>query len=204
MKLNYLAYCIALCFIWSCESETMNKISEAKNQISNATDMVGNLSNISETAENVESRMEELKTMVPITNDEFKNWMPESIKDLQRTQYQFNTAMGANGNLTFSNDNKRLDVSIADGAGETGSAVYATQSFFGGLYGGFESESDSKRESIEERNGVQIMETYYKQDNRSSIRFVVEDRFIINAEGSNMTPEELFEYVQSLDIKNLD
>lgn len=205
MKIIYLGCLIAsLGLILSCKGETFEKINDAKNQISNTGKVVSNLSNMEESAKHVESRMEELKNIKPITSDEFKNWMPESLKDLVRNSYKFNTALGATGNLNFSNEDKSVEISIMDGAGEMGSALYASQNMFGAMYGGFESESDSKIESMEERDGISTIETYFKHENRSLIRFTAEERFIVNAEGENMSTDELYDYIRVLDIKKLN
>lgn len=202
---NYYIPLIALLLsiTWSCKNDTLDKIKEVKNQVSSASSVVGNLSNMEQNVKNMETRMEELKSMTPISNDMFKEWMPESLDDLTRKSYEFNTMMGSTGSLSFANEEKSMDLSIMDGAGETGSALYASQGMLGALYGGFESESDSKKQEIIERNGEKSMETYYKNDNNSEIRITVDNRFVVTANGSNMTTDELYAYVEKLKVSNL-
>lgn len=203
MVKSYLTYAVIILLVWSCKSETMDRIKDARNQISNAGHIVGNASNISESTQYVEKRMKELRNIVPLSNDEFMQWMPETLKDLQRSSYQFSTAPAVIGNLSYSNDEKVIDLSILDGAGVAGSAMFASQSLFGEVYTGYESESDSQKQSVEERNGIKTMETYFKQNNRSEIRFVVGDRFIVTANGKNMTTDELYGFIESLDLMKL-
>src|SRR5690606_2957973 len=130
--------------------------------------------------------------------------MPEELEDLKRTSYEFNTMMGATGNLSFANEEKSLEVTIIDGAGEMGSALFASQGMLGSLYGGFESESDTKKQEIVERDGLKSIETYYKNNNDSELRITLEDRFIVSASGDNMTTDELYAYVDNLHIDNLN
>ncbi|MDG4944955.1 hypothetical protein NMK71_00870 [Weeksellaceae bacterium KMM 9713] len=205
MKKVYLSlFALMLVITYSCESETMDKIKDVKSKVNTASTMVGNVSNMEKNAKNIESRMESLKELTPITSDEFKDWMPDDLGDLKRNSYKFNTVMGSTGELSYENEERSLDVSIMDGAGETGSAVYASQGMLGALYGNFESESDTKKEEIVDRNGVKSVETYYKDKNDSSIRITVDDRFVVNASGKNMTTDELYSYIERLKVSDLN
>lgn len=205
MKTYYIPLiALLLSLTWSCQSETIDKIKDVKNKVSTASSVVGNISNMEENAKNMESRMDELKEMTAITNAEFKDWMPETLDGLPRKSYEFNTMMGATGSLSFADDDKAVEVNIMDGAGETGSALYASQGMLGALYGGFESESDIKKQEIVERNGEKSIETYYKDKNNAEIRITVDNRFIVSANGRNMTPDELFAYVEKLNVSKLN
>ncbi|MDG4950043.1 hypothetical protein NLM59_03820 [Weeksellaceae bacterium KMM 9724] len=205
MKKVYLSlFALMLVITYSCESETMDKIKDVKSKVNTASTMVGNVSNMEKNAKNIESRMESLKELTPITSDEFKDWMPDDLGDLKRNSYKFNTVMGSTGELSYENEERSLEVTIMDGAGETGSAVYASQGMLGALYGNFESESDTKKEEIVDRNGVQSVETYYKDKNDSSIRVTVDDRFFVNANGKNMTTDELYSYIEKLNVSDLN
>ena len=205
MKTVYKSlFALILVLTYSCENETMDKIKDVKSKASTATSMIGNVSNIEKNAKNIESRMESLKELTPISNDEFKEWMPERLGDLERKSFKFNTAMGATGELIFENEERSFEVTIMDGAGETGSALYGSQGMLGALYGNFESESDTEKQEIVDRDGSQSVETYYKDTNNSSIRITFEDRFLVNAKAKNMTPDELYSYIEKLNIPDLN
>ena len=67
----------------------------------------------------------------------------------------------------------------------------------------FESESESKTEKIKQREGSQSLETYYKKDNNSGIKTTVDERFMVDAEGENMNPDELWSLIVKLNINKL-
>lgn len=202
-RINIYLSALFAVFIISCESETMDKIKDAKSKVSNATSVIGNATKMEEKATAMDKRLNELKEIEPISNDEFKAWMPEELGDLTRSSYEFNTMMGATGTLKFKNDEKSMDVTIFDGAGEMGSALYASQGFLGSLYGGFESESDTKKQEIVEKDGREIIQTYYKDKNNSEVRFNVDDRFVVSANATNMNPEEVYDLLLEMKIKEL-
>ena len=205
MKKIYISlFATVLLFTYSCESETMDKIKDVKSKVNTASTMVGNISNIEKNAKDIETRMESLKDLTPITSDDFKNWMPENLGDLERKSYKFNTTMGSTGILSFQNDESELEISIMDGAGETGAAIFASQGMLGALYGNFESESDTEKQEIVDRNGTKSVETYYKEKNDSAIRITVDDRYMVNANGKNMTTDELYAYIDKLNISSLN
>lgn len=198
--------CLSILAITACEKDTMDKISQVKNQVKNTSSVIGNLTDIEKNAKEIERQMEELKQQQPFTNDEFKAWMPQEIDGMARTNFQFQSVMGSQGSLTFADESgeKKFEIDIMDGAGEQGAAMFASQGFLTGLYGNFESENDSKKEEIIEKNGVKSMVTYYKNDHRSAVRTVIDNRFIVNAKGEDMTPEELFELIEKLNIQKLN
>lgn len=193
-----------ICLI-SCESETVDQLKAVKTQVKNSSSVLGNLSNIEENAKNTEKQMEELKKLTPFSNDDFKAWMPEEIAGMKRVDYSFQSMMGSQGKLKFADESgdNTFEINIIDGAGETGAAIVTSQNMLTGIYGNFETENETKREQITERNGVKALETYYKNDHRSEVKTMVNDRFMVQAKADNRTPEEVHELIQDLNIHQL-
>ena len=149
--------------------------------------------------------MEDLADLTPIDNEKFKNWMPDEIDGFKRTSYNFQTSMGAHGNLEFRNESeeKNFSISIFDGAGDTGGAILAYQGVWMTMGMNYESESDDKYEKVKERKGQKYLESYNKRDNDSEIQGLFNDRFYVTAEGENMTPDELWVLIDKLKIDRL-
>ena len=199
-----LAFAIALS-LGSCKNETMKKVKNAKDAIGNTKDLIKNAGKIEDNAEELGKRVEELKKLTPFDNEKFKNWMPEKVDGLERSSFNFQSSTANTGTLEFKSDsdNRKFNITIVDGAGEGGSAVYTFQGFYTGLAESFESESDNKTEQVRKRNGQNSLETYYKKDNNSSIKTSMEERFIVEASGENMNPDELWTLIEKLNIKKL-
>lgn len=210
MKRNNLKKFIFLCtltfVLTSCKNDTMDKIRDVKNQVSNVADVAGNISEMEENVNEMEARIEELKSMKPFTNEKFKTWMPEKIEEFKRTKFEFLNVMGAQGNMEFNDENqsKTVEIDIIDGAGEQGAMFFASQGMLTGLYNSYESEDDYKKEEIVERNGVKSMETYYKQDHKAEIKTTIDNRYMVIAKATQMTTDELFEFIQKLKITQLN
>ncbi len=203
IKLLTTIFILAAIAVFS--SSCGNKMKEAKEQAKNATNMIKNLSKVEKESEDVNSKMEELKTKEPFSNDKFKAWMPEELNGIKRTSFQFSTSMGNIGELTFQEENgeKYFHITIIDGAGETGSMIYASQSFVTGFMNNYESESDTKVEKIIERKGSKALQTIYKEENTCNIQAVMDDRFIVNVESNNIGIDDTWKMIDKLDIGKL-
>lgn len=203
MKKFIVTLCVLALF--GCKNETMEQLNAVKNQVKNTSSVMGNISEMEKNAKEMEKNMEDLKKLTPFSSETFKNWLPDEIDGMQRSSYEFQQVMGSNGQAKYANESgdKTFELSIIDGAGEQGSAIFATTGFFTGMYGGFESENDTKKEEIVERDGNKSMETYYKNENKSDIKVIMHDRFIVQASGQPMQPDELFNLVKKLNISNL-
>lgn len=189
----------------ACKSETAEKIKSAKESVNQAKDLVKNVKNIEKTTKDLEKRVEELKKITPFDNEKFKSWMPEKLGDMERSSFTFQTSSATSGTLEFKNGagDKSMRITITDGAGEAGAAIYTFQGFMTGLAKGFESEYESKTEQIKQREGSQSLETYYKKDNNSGIKTTVDERFMVDAEGENMNPDELWSLIVKLNVNKL-
>ncbi len=194
--------------ITSCNSDAGKKIKETKDQIENVASIAQNASKIEKNAKDMEARMEELKKIVPFNSDKFKKWMPEKLGQFTRTSYEFQNIMGCNGLLKFSNkdaeNEKTLEVSIFDGAGEAGSAIYASYAMLSGLVGSVESETESSIERIVERNGKIAKETIHKESNNCEIMTIISDRFLVNIEAEGIDIDEAWKLLDELKVKDLE
>lgn len=198
------AVVVAACMA-SCNNGPGKKIKEVREKTKQATNLVKTLSNLEETAEDVESEMEKLKTLKPFDNEKFQGWMPDQLNDLKRESYQFSTAMGNTGSLRFTNEanDKSIEFTIIDGAGEIGAGLYASQSYMTGVVNDFFSESDRKLEKIVERKGSRALEKYFKEEHNSEVNAIIDKRYILFAKSKNMSIDELWEYIDKLNISTL-
>jgi len=76
---------LILSTISSCMGEVKEKLKKAKQGVSNVT-------TIAEKAKEAKEEIENLKDATPLTNEELKEWLPESIGDFERTGFKVGAA----------------------------------------------------------------------------------------------------------------
>ena len=197
---------LALTFgISSCKSDARKKIKETREKMSNTKNMVKSLSKMEENMNQLGKDAEGLKNIDPFNNERFQNWMPERLDGMKRTSYEFTSSMGSQGKMNFEDENgdRSFQVTIIDGAGEMGSAVYASQGFITGFMDDYHSESDTKVERVVKRKDGKALETYYKEENSSEIKAVVDNRFIVIAQSSHMNVDETWKLIDQLKVGRL-
>jgi len=198
-----LAVCAAFT---ACENPVSKKIKETKQNISNAKQNVSNTRKAVKELKNMQDEMEELKSVEPLTNKELKAWLPNEINGMKRTGYKagqtsyFNIAQIE---ATYQNEDKtkKFKVQIIDGAGEMGAV--ATAGFRIIFSQDFEEEDEYKTRRTVTKNGVKAIEEYRKNNNRSEIQFMQDDRFYILAKGTNMDLDETWDAIEELDADDL-
>lgn len=189
----------------ACSNGPGKKLKEVRQKTKQATDLVKSISNLEKDAANVTDTMDKLKNLEPFDNDRFQSWMPERLGEMKRESYQFSSNMGNTGTLLFVNEDysKTVELNIIDGAGEAGSLVYASQTFMTGMVTNHFVESDEKLEKLVTRKGNKAIETYYKKTNDSEIQAIVDNRFIVSAKAKGTDIDELWGYIDRLNIGKL-
>ncbi|MEO9022538.1 MAG: hypothetical protein ABI290_10435 [Ginsengibacter sp.] len=198
----------------ACNSETEKSTSEnvAVNENvttpiipSTGSTSIKNMDKSRERTQMIKKRRGELEKITTIENAGFEKWVPETLLDLKKTSFEFKSSP-VKGEVTYMNvDNgKNIQISIFDGAGEDGAFRFANEANFTGLEKeGFEEKSDFEIYQVKKRNGEFSGEYYYKGDNSSKIKTIVEDRYIVSATGNKMSTDELWKYIESMNFKGL-
>jgi len=155
--------------------------------------------------QNIEKKTEKLAKLKPITKNEIKKWMPEEIGDLKRTAYNIGNQMGSSSvSLDFKGtDSKRIKIKILDGAG-TGSPIIAMYSMMTKM--DIDKENESGYERTETFNKQRVFVKYRSGNNykKSEISYLLNERFGVEANGWNMEPKELWNYIKKLNLKKLN
>ena len=196
---------VAMMCMGSFNSGPGKKMKEVREKTKQATDLVKSISNLEKDAADATDTMDKLKTLEPFDNDRFQSWMPERLGEMKRESYQFSSNMGNTGTLLFVNEDysKTVELNIIDGAGEAGSLVYASQTFMTGMVTNHFLESDEKLEKLVTRKGNKAIETYYKKTNDSEIQGIIDNRFIVFAKAKDTDINELWGYIDKLNISKL-
>jgi len=203
MNLRFLIVLIAMS---ACFGSCMGKIKEAKENMEEAGDGFKNMNKAVKEMKKASEDIKDLQNKEPLTNDDFKSWMPESIAGMERTGYKTGTAGMANiasAEATYKNEDKSKSITVAviDGAGPT--AAFAVASFRLITAMDMEQENESGYEKTVKKEGFKALEKYRKTNGNTEITFLYDERFGVSVNANDMTPDEVWDLVDNLDLKKL-
>ena len=136
---------------------------------------------------------------------QLKELLPEKIAGMDRKTSEGEKTGGfgftfSTARATYEEDNKRLEVNIAD-TGGVGMAIM-------GMAAWSQMEMDRETEEGYERTtmieGYKAFEKYNSRDQRGEISLIVGSRFIVNIEGRNISEKDLQAAVKGIDLAKLE
>ena len=203
-KLITIAMLLLVVIACKKENNPINKFKEAVGKAKEVKQGLNNIEKMAKGAEDFEENFERLSELTPITKDQIKTWMPESLGDLNRTAYSIGKQVIANGvDLTYTgNDEKEVKITIIDGAGGGSPAI---SMFLMAQNLETDSENNSGYERTETFDGQKVLAKYTKPEfnEKATILCLINKRFGIEAKGKHMKPEELWAYIKKLEIEKL-
>lgn len=190
-------YAIAIGFMMaSCKKETREKIQNAKNEMEAATTIMNN-------ATSMQERAAALAEKTPVTNEQFKAWLPESLDGIQRSAYKvgnntFATATSVKG--TYKKDNGEFVVEVVDGAGNMAGLV-----IMAGVANKVEMEEEDEFKHIKtvKKSGIEAKQTFYKEKNITTLKFLYDDRFLVDIRAEGFGVDETWDLLETLDLEGL-
>jgi protein subunit release factor A len=189
----------AMATLLACDNPVSKKIKETKQNVSNTKEAFKELNTMQED-------IKELQQVEPLTNEELKAWLPEEVNGMKRTG--FKAGQGSylqiamiEGTYTSEDKSKKFRIEIMDGAGEVGATATAGMRIL--FSQDFEEEDEYKTRRTVTKDGMKAIEEYRKSNNRSTIQFFKDNRFYLNATGTNMDIEETWDAIEDLDIDDL-
>lgn len=150
--------------------------------------------------EDMNKKMEELQKLTPLSLDELKALLPESIAGMSRSSFNAHSAMGyAMAQAEYeANDTTRMQLVLYDCAGEAGAGAYSL------MYAArinMQSESDDGYYKTVEVDGQRMMEQYEKHDNTYKLTYLANDRIMVMLEGENTGRDAVVKTARDLKIK---
>ena len=190
---NLMMSILALTLLSCTKKET--KTEEKSGGLSDLVSGVKNYSNLTKSVDEVSKNVEVLKNTQPLSNDELKAILPETLLGLKRTEISVgDTAMLSLSSVDAkykSDDHRSIDVQIMDGAGEMGSAMVSSMMM--GLSGNREKTTETGFEKTTEIDGMKalISEEKREDDVKSEIQIVAKKRYFLSIKGEGFSYEEL-------------
>lgn len=194
------------CLMFSCSGE---KKEEKSTESPGIIESVSKLNNAADAMGKVEELSNKLKKETPLTNEELKAVVPETLDGLKRTSYSAGGTVGdmrtinADYGDKYASNAKSITVLIIDGAGEAGSAVVSLMAMTLGM--DTESESEGKKTKTSDVNGIRMQteETKTEQSSDASIQFLHKDRYSVRLDGKGYTLKELESLLSKLNMDAL-
>ncbi|SHI46614.1 hypothetical protein [Aquimarina spongiae] len=172
----------------------------------NVIEGVSDLNQIAKEAEKIEEENDQLIAATPISNENMKKNLPETILGYPRTKFSVGNQFMPDvsmGEAEYESENGAfISLSILDGAGETGSAMVTLARL--GFARDFEEQTDRGYRKSTTIKGYKAVEEVEKDpyDNRetSKIDLMVANRFLISLEG-DATIKQLREAVGEVNLE---
>lgn len=193
-------FCAALMFSCGKDNPVSKKIEQAKE----AKENISNAGKVIKESQNFQQDIERLTALDPLTNAEFKEWMPEEVNGMTRNSFKAGeTSMlqisSAEASFSDEEKTKRFGVTITDGAGAMGASAISSLSM--SLKMSMEEEDESGYRKTMDRKGERVMEEYRNENTK--IQLVTKGRYWLEATGDGMTPEETWKAVDALKLDKL-
>lgn len=152
-------------------------------------------------SDDMQKKVEELKKLTPLTTDQLKTMLPDQVMGMKRSSFNANSTMGfasAEARYKNENDDKEIELSIFDCAGEAGAGVYSL-SYWTKM--SMQSESDNGYTKTVDFNGGKAVETYEKGSDRYELTYVASDRLLVSVKGEKTGLDAVKQAAQGLDLK---
>lgn len=191
---------LALFALSACKDNPVTKkVKETRQNVKNTKEAVKEMNDI-------QKDIQELQETEPLTNEELKDWLPDEVMGMQRTGFkagQMGVMNISSIEGTYSNEDKskKFKVELIDGAGPMGATATAGMRML--FSQEFEEEDEYKTRRTVTKNGVKAVEEYRKNNNRSTIEFMQDERFYIKATGTNMDLDETWDAIDDLKTNKL-
>lgn len=199
MKKRILFFAIIMILIACKDNPVVKKAKEAKENVSNTQKVIKESTKLQE-------GIKELSETTPLTNEEMKAWLPDDVDGLKRTAFKTG-AMGMmniasiEATYTAEDKSKSFKLEIIDGAGEMGAMSTAGLKMAFSM--DFEEEDEFKSRKSVTKNGVKAIEEYDKRRNKSTIQLFHNDRFYLKATGEKMEIDELWDFINEINLEDL-
>ena len=176
--------------------------------LSNAGEAIKGLSGLEKAMKDIEVQMNALKEKTPVSNDELKKVLPETLEGLKRTSINIGESASigiSSANATYQDEGatKTIEVSILDGAGEAASSI--TGLAFYGFNQDSERITDDMTEKTMEYKGqrAKLTEEKYYGKQTSKIEWLHKKRYLMKVQGEGYSIDEVGKIMDNLALGNL-
>lgn len=157
---------------------------------------------IKENSGDIQKGKEELEKLTPLTMEELKALVPETLMGTKRSNYNATNAMGASFvSAEYKiNDTTDVKLSMYDCGGPAGAGIYSMQYLGLGL-GSIEQDSDEEYTKTISYGDGKAYEHCQKQRNDCTLTWFAGGRFLVTLDGDNVGADALKQAGKELKFK---
>ncbi len=149
----------------------------------------------------------QLAKQVPITKEQYENWLPKKLGNLKRTAYEIGKKLERmptlnNIELLFEKGDKKATVTIVDCA-QNKEAVSVYTLILDMASKDWKDKTETGYRSATKMDNTSMMIEYNEKEAKTTLSYNAKGRFIIKAEAINIKPEELWALLKALQIEKL-
>ena len=168
-------------------------------------DIVHETKDIISKAESTGNQIDVLEETTPMSQKDYQDWLPKVILDLplKSSSEKNNAEIPQQGILAiYESEDKKIELRITDMVGEQASLFPVFLNTIGKERNNRESGSYYKK--AVKKQGYVANEIYEKGSNPYSfLRFIHNDRYLVNIKANGFTPDDLWEHLNEFKLKNL-
>lgn len=184
----------------ACSKKEQAKTDEPS--IGDAISAVGKLSDVADASKDMQKNTEELKKLTPVTNEQLKSVLPESMSGIAKTSFEISNAMGLQtANAKYEKDAIHYEVQVYDGAGETGSAMFGLAQL--GTVMGMESETQTgytKPYSVGDNKGSEKQDRADVNNVSNEVTLIIANRFVLTVSSRGTDMDALKSAIKDADL----
>ncbi|MDD5406445.1 MAG: hypothetical protein PHE73_05860 [Sulfurovaceae bacterium] len=142
----------------------------------------------------------QLQNAKPISNQQFKELTSQRIDDFSKEQISMGYSGLYSAEISYANDDKRILISIVDGAGKDGSNLIAL------MKQSVDSNIDIKNQNgyikSTSIDGIRAVKEEIKSKNNivNKLTLIISDRFLLTIVGTNVDMDKLEDIVKKEDL----
>lgn len=179
----------------------------ASPSLSEAVTGLKNLNKLADAASDIEKVQQKLAKTTPLSNDQMKALLPETLTGMNRSRFSVGSAMAVGMNMAEADYSKEqendINLTIVDGAGETGAGIVSGTLLSLSMEREEQTESGFSKTTTIGGHRASVNEDKGEGWINSEIIVVVSDRYIVTLSSSTLELKELEKAFQALDLNKM-
>ncbi|WP_296380138.1 hypothetical protein [Winogradskyella sp.] len=149
----------------------------------------------------------QLAIQTPITKQQYENWLPKKLGKLKRTDYEIGKTIERmptinNVYLLFEKGSKKIELTIVDCADNKDAAgVYTLMKDMASR--DWKDETETGYSTATKMDDNRVMIDFNEKEVKTTLNYNANERFVIKAEAIDVTPDELWNLLKELNLKDL-
>jgi hypothetical protein len=192
---------IFACFLVACNSnKTKDSETTEEAKTENSTTETSTTDNTAtNSADDVQKKMDELKKLPALSNEQLKAMLPEELAGMKRKSSFVSSNLGYGvGQAAYkSDDGKEMRLTVYDCVGEAGAGWY-NMMFWGW---NMEQEDENGYQKTTTFNGNKAIEKYEKNRDQYTLMYAANNRILVSLEGEKTGLDSVKQAAGSLNLK---